>query len=286
MKIADIFKTDKKYIKMLYGLLIFQLYIAILYWIDNGYLALHGVIYAIVHPIFSAIYGCTSFLSSKKVIAPNLILAVCTIPFCYIIELLFDDRMPFLSILGPIVSLIFSLLMKLTVYISNKSTQSPQPIQSQKTAQLYQAPQITQSNKPTQSAKRAKYLFLCVYAVAVLVSYVIYIFGDDVGSITRIVSIVYWALYVVSIFPLLAVGYGIFAYLQTKRVWLPNLCLFVLFFTLTIILEVTNTYYYYDVPNGLWMSVLLFIISTVSSLMTKVVVEHKMRSEGQDDDNI
>ncbi|MBE6692200.1 MAG: hypothetical protein E7586_02555 [Ruminococcaceae bacterium] len=283
MKIFNILKTDKKYIKSIYGLLIFQLYIAILYWIDDN--PSNSYIYIIVHPIFSAIYGCTSFLSSKKVIVPNLILVVCTIPFCYIIELLFDDRMPFLSILGPIVSLIFSLLMKLAVYISNKSTQSPQPIQSQKTAQLYQAPQITQSNKPTQSAKRAKYLFLCVYAVAVLVSYVIYIFGDDVGSITRIVSIirvVYWALYVVSIFPLLAVGYGIFAYLQTKRVWLPNLCLFVLFLTLTIILEMTNTYY--DMPNGFWMSVLLFIISTVSSLITKVVVKRKMRSEEQSDE--
>ncbi|MBE6692392.1 MAG: hypothetical protein E7586_03545 [Ruminococcaceae bacterium] len=115
-------KIDKKY-KILLSMVLF--YVVFILWIavdDLGpyaLITLSDLSFFFVQPVFSAIYGCLSYISFRNVILPNLAFAIITLAFCFVAELC-GAYLYVISYWGIAVSLVVSLLTKLIVYIKNK----------------------------------------------------------------------------------------------------------------------------------------------------------------------
>ena len=110
-------KIDKKY-KVFLSMVLF--YVVFILWIvfdDLGpyaFITLSDLSFFFLQPVFSAIYGCLSYIAFRNVILPNMAFTIITLAFCFVAELC-DAYLYVVSYWGIVISLVVSLLTKLIV---------------------------------------------------------------------------------------------------------------------------------------------------------------------------
>lgn len=126
----------------------------------------------------------------------------------------------------------------------------------------------------TTQKRRIGYLILCIYIFIIFVGYVVTFFMKT-GPYS--VEGVYNLIYLIYVIPLATASYGVLSYILTQRIWLPNLFLFVLFSLLMMLILLfsvePNLYFWEELPEVLPLTVIMFVISTVFSSITKLIVK-------------
>lgn len=125
----------------------------------------------------------------------------------------------------------------------------------------------------TTKKRHVGYFLLCLYAVIMVMIYIL-TFACDSGPYSF--KGIYNFIYIILILPLFTIGYGVFAYKITKQIWMPALCLTTIFSMLILIFNAiirdSGSDFVEELLELLPLSIIMFVISIISSLLTKFIV--------------
>ena len=119
----------------------------------------------------------------------------------------------------------------------------------------------------THKKSRIGYLILCVLGFVIFAGYIITGF---IKAASNSVSGIYQLIYLAYILPCFTIVYGVFSYILTKQVIIPNL-VFAVAFSVFMSFFGGNSNFFEELVESILLVVIIFAVSTVSSFMVKFV---------------